>query len=158
MVPVVKVFKLVLRHIFDLAFLGRHQLFQILTAFGMVFRLVESHHVGKVGLFTVIVAKDIGKHRNQATGQVALALQNLVEHRRIEPGAIGNVAMAKTPIALMALFIGVTQEFTVVQIFKKIHHIQNPIKRTERRMLPVTNIINISPKSLHLDKNLCPHF
>ena len=77
----VKIFKLVLRQVFHLAFLGCHKLFQELTAFGMRFSLVKSNHVCKVRFFAFVTAKDRRKNFNNAVGQIALALQDLIEHR-----------------------------------------------------------------------------
>ena len=107
MVPVIKILELVLGHVLDLAFLGRHELFQKASAFGMIFCLVKGNHVGKIRLFAFVTTKDIRKHGNEASGQVALALQNLVEHRGVESGAFGNIAMTKTPVSRMAFLVGI---------------------------------------------------
>ena len=122
MVPVVKILELVLRHVLDLAFLRGHELFQKAPAFGMVLRLVEGHHIGKIGFLTSIITKYIGKNGNQAGGQVTLALQNFVEHRRVETGTLGNVAVTEAPVPLVAFLVGVAQKIAIVQIFKKVNH------------------------------------
>ena len=103
----VKIFELVLRQILDLALLCRHKLFKVLAALGMGFRLVEGHHICKIRLFTRIVAEDIGKHAHHAFGEVAFALQNLIEHRRIETRLVGDIPVAKAPVASMAFLVGI---------------------------------------------------
>ena len=123
MVPVVKILKLVLRQILDLAFLGSHELFQILAALGMVLGLVEGDHIRKVRFLTLVTAENVGKDTHHAFGKVALALQNLVEHRRIKARLVGDIPMAKTPVACVAFLVGIAQKFAVVQILKKINHV-----------------------------------